>query len=256
MKWWLAELSAREVVHKLKTRIIPNVRHLRLSRVRRCRACDRLSLIVAFGADEEFHLCVRCRANLRYELLATCIRKDMAPIHCLDVLELDPGSPLRPLLSGAKSYARTYFREHVERGFRREDGAVCQDITNLTYPDNSWDLIVSSDVLEHVPDAAAAFRETARTLRPGGSHIFTVPPRPATIRRAYVEQGRVIHLETPEYHMDPLSAAGILAFWDYGPDIAAKIDTSGLNVRVVRGPVGRSGRVVWRARKILSGGGG
>ena len=250
MNWWFEELSARDVVNKIRTRVIPNVRHLTRSQVRRCRACERMSLIMAFAADEEFHLCVRCRANLRYELLATCIREDISPIHLLDVLELDPNSPLRPLLGQAKSYVRTYFRDDVRPGVRREDGSICQDITKLTYPDNSLDLIVSSDVLEHVPDAAAAFREAARTLRPGGSHIFTVPPRPATIRRAYIEQGEVVHLETPEYHQDPLSASGILAFWDYGPDIASKIDVSGLDVRVIRGPAGLSGRVVWRARKF------
>lgn len=250
MKWWLSELSARDIARKIRTRVIPNIRYLPRSQVRRCLACERLSLIMAFSADEEFHLCVRCRANLRYELLANYIREEISSLNSLDVLELDPGSPLRPLLSQAKSYTRTYFREQVEPGSRRDDGSICQDITNLTYPDNSLDLIVSSDVLEHVPDADAAFRESVRTLKPGGSHLFTVPPRPATVRRAYVEAGRVVHIETPEYHSDPLSPSGILAFWDYGPDMASKINMSGLDVQVVRGPAGIRGRVVWRARKI------
>lgn len=37
------------------------------------------------------------------------------------------------------------------------------------------DIVISQDVLEHVFDAPAVFREIARTLRSGGIHIFTVP---------------------------------------------------------------------------------
>ena len=37
------------------------------------------------------------------------------------------------------------------------------------------DIAITQDVLEHVFDAPAVFREIERTLRPGGIHIFTVP---------------------------------------------------------------------------------
>jgi SAM-dependent methyltransferase len=251
MSWWLADLSARDAWKKIRTRVIPNARYLGRSQFRRCRACDRISLIVAFGADGEFHICLRCRANLRYELIASYLREEISAMSSLDVLELDPGSPLSALLGRARSHTRSFFRENIAPGTRREDGAVCQDITSLTFPDDSLDLIISSDVLEHVPDIEAAFRESARVLRPGGAHIFTVPPRPTTVRRAYVQQGQVIHLTSPEYHSDPLSPSGILAFWDYGPDLASKVDTAGLEVQAVRGPAAADSRVVWRARKPL-----
>jgi SAM-dependent methyltransferase len=252
MRWMLTNLSIRDVWRKLRTRVIPNAKYLGRSRIRQCRACDRLSLIVALGPDGEFQICIRCRANLRYELIAGYLREMSAPMSLLDVLELDPASPLGPIFRGARSYTRSYFREHVAPGTNRADGAVCQDITRLTFPNDSLDLIVSSDVLEHVPDAGAAFRESARVLRPGGAHIFTVPPRSTTIRRAYMHDGQLVHLTSPEYHSDPLSPSGILAFWDYGPDLASKVDTAGLIVTVVRGPEGVEGRVVWMARKPTS----
>ena len=53
-----------------------------------------------------------------------------------------------------------------------------EDIQALSYPDGAFDLVVTSDTLEHVPDPALALRETRRVLRPGGRHIFTVPLRP------------------------------------------------------------------------------
>ena len=80
----------------------------------------------------------------------------------VDVLELDFSSPLRSLLSKARAYTRSFYRPGIAPGTPRGDGAICQDITRLTFPDESLDLIVSSDVLEHVPDAHAAFREDAQ----------------------------------------------------------------------------------------------
>ena len=235
---------------KLCHRVLPNARYLPRSRVRVCRACRHVTLVLAIGEDEEFHICVRCRANLRYELLATYLLRSHE-IGGLDVLELDPGSPLQALLGRARSYTRSYFRPGVARGSMREDGVVCQDITALTYPDESLDLIVSSDVLEHVPDALAAFRESARVLRPGGAHVFTVPPRAATRRRALLENGRIVHLvNPPEYHRDPLDPRGVLAYWDYGPDLPANFQVPGLRILPVLGPEGRSGRIVWAARKL------
>jgi len=243
--------SLRYLLNKAWTKVIPNWRYLSRSRLRTCRACQHLTIFIAIGQDEEFHICIRCRANLRYELLACHIRSLKTNICDLEVLELDPQSPLQEILSGAKHYTRSFFRPGVRHGTHREDGAVCQDITALTFDDKSLDVIVSSDVLEHVPDPAAAFRESARVLRPGGTHLFTVPPRRQTLRRARVESGRVVILvEPPEYHWDPLDSAGILVYWDYGADFPAIFATPGLQFTIVQGPEGVSGRTVWEARKI------
>jgi SAM-dependent methyltransferase len=248
--WWVTDLSMREVIRKVRERVLPNVRYLPRSTIRMCRACRKRTLMVALGDGEEFHLCLRCRANLRYEMLAEYVRRTCPDMSSLDVLELDFASPLRPILSGARSYTRSFYRDGVTPGTVREDGVVCQDITRLTYPDESLDLIVSSDVLEHVPDAWAAFRESSRVLRPGGRHVFTVPPAPATVRRALIENGRIVHLvHPPEYHLDPLDRAGVLAFWQYGPDLPDRFATDGLEFRVALGPEGANGRVVWEARK-------
>lgn len=50
-----------------------------------------------------------------------------------------------------------------------------QDLEKLTYKNNSFDLVLTSDVLEHVPDVRKALAETFRILRPGGAHIMSVP---------------------------------------------------------------------------------
>jgi SAM-dependent methyltransferase len=246
----VSKRSLRYLMTKAWTRVIPNVNYLSKSRFRICRACRHFTIFVAIGEDEEFHICARCRANLRYELLACQIRRLAHDISDLKVLELDPESPLQHILSGAKEYTRSFFRPDVKTGTQREDGVVCEDITALTFGDESLDVIVSSDVLEHVPDPAAAFRESARVLRSGGVHIFTIPPRKATLCRATVEFGKIrILVEPAEYHRDPLDPAGVLVYWDYGPDFPVVFKTPSLQFNMVQGPEGISGRTVWEARK-------
>jgi SAM-dependent methyltransferase len=48
-----------------------------------------------------------------------------------------------------------------------------EDLTRLSYPDGSFDLVVSDFVLEHVLDPFAAMREKHRVLKAGGIAITT-----------------------------------------------------------------------------------
>ena len=49
------------------------------------------------------------------------------------------------------------------------------DATCLPFADGSFDRIIASEVMEHVPDDDAALSELARVLRPGGTIAITVP---------------------------------------------------------------------------------
>ena len=50
-----------------------------------------------------------------------------------------------------------------------------QDACSLNIPDNSFDVVISSECIEHVPDPAKALREMARVLKPGGLIVVTTP---------------------------------------------------------------------------------
>jgi SAM-dependent methyltransferase len=54
---------------------------------------------------------------------------------------------------------------------------ACADATRLPFPDASFDRVIASEVLEHIPEDAVAIGELARVLRPGGSIAITVPAR-------------------------------------------------------------------------------
>ena len=49
------------------------------------------------------------------------------------------------------------------------------DLLSLPFPDASFDRIIASEVLEHIPDDVTAIREMTRVLRPGGLAAVTVP---------------------------------------------------------------------------------
>lgn len=230
--------------------VLLNIRYIFQSQLRICRCCQKFTLIISLSPGEERKLCLRCRANLRYELLAQSIRTVDGKLKDKTIVELDPKSPLRFLLRQSDNYIRTYYSTKDQSGTIRYDGARCEDITKLSFSDNSIDLIISSDVLEHVPDFLAAMKESARVLVRGGVHLFTVPTAGKTIKRAELNEGMIKHLLPPEYHSDPLNPEGILAFWNFGFDLPELFKLDGVNIIKVIGPEGKDGRVVWGIEKV------
>lgn len=49
------------------------------------------------------------------------------------------------------------------------------DALRLPYADNSFDVVLMSEILEHIPSDEAAIAEMVRVLRPGGTAAVTVP---------------------------------------------------------------------------------
>ena len=220
------------------------------SRFRVCRCCRRPSLIFSFGRGDERKKCIRCRANLRYELLSEAVRKLALDPDATVLVEFDPNSALRRGFAQYCHYTRTFYSSRQSAGFVRPDGAICEDITALTFPDHSVDVMITSEVLEHVPDIRAAFKETARVLKENGVHIFTVPTRDVTRQRASLESdGAIRYLDEPEMHSDPLNPRGILVFWDIGSDLPSFLNLPELKFEILVGQEGHDRRFVWCARR-------
>ena len=53
--------------------------------------------------------------------------------------------------------------------------SVQGDALALPFPDGTFDRVICSEVLEHIPNDVGAMRELARVLRPGGTMAITVP---------------------------------------------------------------------------------
>lgn len=103
------------------------------------------------------------------------------------------------------------------------------DLGRQPFAAHSFDLVVTQDVLEHVPDPQAALREIHRTLRPGGEHVFTVPRADwrETTARAELRDGQLHHLLPPEYHRDPIDRGGSLVVTDWGRDLERIVVAAG-----------------------------
>lgn len=73
---------------------------------------------------------------------------------------------------------RALFRAMTEAGETPPTGmadCVAGDATRLPYPDDSFDRIIASEVMEHIPDDVGALNELFRVLKPGGTLAVTIP---------------------------------------------------------------------------------
>ena len=114
---------------------------------------------------------------------------------------------------------RFTFSEYCGDGLRSGDvvdGTRHEDLQATSFPDAAFDLVITSEVLEHVPDAPKAEREIVRILRPGGSYCFTVPldayGDADTILAELLPDGTLKFYGPPVYHGDPYRSEGILAY--------------------------------------------
>ena len=95
--------------------------------------------------------------------------------------DLFSGKPRRMLHIAPEPYFTATFKQIPNLDYLSGDldpnapAMVVMDITDIHYPDNSFDIIYCSHVLEHVPDDEKAMRELARVLAPGGWGVIAVP---------------------------------------------------------------------------------
>lgn len=115
-------------------------------------------------------------------------------------------------------------------GSTSDYGIRNETLCALTFADQSFDRLVSLDVLEHIPDYEQAFRECARVLKTGGMMMWSVPFIPSSrtnLVRARIEDGAITHMQPPEYHGDPLSGDGVLCFQHFGWEMLDQMRASG-----------------------------
>jgi len=118
-----------------------------------------------------------------YEL----VRKTIGPVAGLQILEVacGRGGFVRELArAGARmvgcdfsfSALRVGKSKLDENGLKKLGGRLVQgDAQKLPFADASFDIVISCETIEHVPDAQSAVREMYRVARPGGRLFLTTP---------------------------------------------------------------------------------
>ena len=119
------------------------------------------------------------------------------------------------------------------------NGITNQNLEKLTYPDRHFDIVVTSDVMEHVRLDDRAHDEIARVLKPGGIYLFTVPHNrewELNLIRARVDDPERpetdVHVLEPEYHGDANAekGGGVLAYRAYGRELDRQLAVRGLQL--------------------------
>jgi SAM-dependent methyltransferase len=187
-------------------------------------------------AIRETYSCAACRASLRereqasalldcffrgrFETLRGAVARADQPQAAV-VYEPGTTGALRKCLKLLPHYMQSdYYAE--DHRHRASPAIPHQDLQALTFASESIDLVVSSDILEHVRRPETAFAEIARVLRPGGLHVFTVPmqdPLPAkTVSRVDTRGDVDVPLLPQAYHGDGKGGRS-LVYTDFGLDI-------------------------------------
>ncbi len=115
---------------------------------------------------------------------------------------------------------RATFGAMVEAGEIAPDAvgaATAGDANFLPFPDNTFDRVIASEVLEHVPNDQGALAELQRVLKPGGVLAATVP--------AFLPE-RICWALSDEYHA-PAQAGGHVRIYTKA-ELEAKMQISGL----------------------------
>lgn len=98
-------------------------------------------------------------------------------------------------------------------------GIRFEDLQSLTFKNESFDIVITLDVFEHIQDPDRAFSEIYRVLKPKGINVFTVPfdNRKKTIKR--IDKNNNVLIKPVIYHADSIRSKGPIVYTDWGHDI-------------------------------------
>lgn len=252
-------------------RALAQVRAVAGGRVERCSVCGKVRpmlhyrriipnrLVELWGlsprqavalAHKESDFCAACGAKLRARRIASVLLKLYSPgatsprdwsrdpaIRRLRIAEINRVEGLHEALVGLPHFEASDYLPGAAPG-AVVDGVRNEDLCRLTYADAAFDLIVTSETLEHVPDLEKSLAEIHRVLAPGGRHVFTAPVapwEPKTFARARLrEDGEVEHITAPIHH--PAGDSGYLVFTELGMDFPEILRAAGFETTIHFGP--------------------
>lgn len=170
--------------------------------------------------------CSKCQSNLRSMTLAHALMDYFSFKGSFEqfsytsyakrnsLLEINESGTLHSLLSRFKNYTFAEFPD--------------VDIQKMSFADDSFDLIIHSDTLEHIPDSQIALHECFRVLKNEGVMFYTIPI-------VYGKTTRKRHDLANSYHgnQDETQGEDFKVWTEYGSDFWIELFNAGFrDVRI------------------------
>ena len=198
-----------------------------------CPACESDVTFHADGPNFRSTLrCSACDSRPRQRALMHVLSKTFPNWKGLSIHESSPGwdQASKRLVSECPLYTGSQYDTSVPFGTEVLAPRlpcrkyVSDNLEEQTFADAIFDLVITQDVFEHIFRPDLAIKEIARTLKPGGATIMTVPivmgNKPSR-RRATLVNGEIDNLLPPEFHGNPVSNDGSIVSVDWGYDLVS-----------------------------------
>ena len=209
-----------------------------------CSICGNYQNFVRIARSiRETYRCKTCKASLREREQAQSILSCFGHLNANTLTDLaanegfkwlavyEPGTigPFRKVFRQLPNYHQSDYYADTDRSKATLEFPH-QSLEELSYPDQYFDLIITSDILEHVRNPMRAFAETYRVLKSGGYHVFTIPLQdpipPKTISRVDVSGDIDVPLLPEHYHGNGKGGRS-LVYNDFGRDIIEMLSAVG-----------------------------
>ena len=203
----------------------------------KCNVCRRSTIFLCDDATQRWiRKCIWCRSTPKYRAIVSVIEQHLGmPLSTYlqdgsrELYELTSTSPIHKCHYHRPNYVcSAYF---FDKPFKKELAPRIwnEDIRDTHFQSESFDVIVSSETMEHVRRPWDGFKEIHRILKPGGIHFFTIPYRTDYVTRARIDTSGAadVDLMPRVYHQDPYRREDSLVYTDFGSDLAELLTTIG-----------------------------
>ena len=190
-----------------------------------CPVCDSsFSKFFPYGRDvRENALCTNCLSLERHRFLYIFL-KDIKKTTNQNAKVLH----IAPEICLIKKFNRIKNFEYITADLDSPLADVKMDIHNMTFDDNSFDLIICNHVLEHVEDDILALKEIRRVLKKEGYGIIMIPFYYPIPEITFEDDS----VSNPEEREKIFGQSDHLR--KYGKDFKKRFELSGMKIEVIR----------------------